>query len=103
MRRLVCVVWHDAHAGGETWMHLDDHRDKDPYVVSSVGFLLEEDRGGKPGHTSITQSWSEDDAIDSVLHVPDAMVKGVYELRGGPGDDESGNNKTPKRGRRKDH
>jgi hypothetical protein len=77
------VIWHDAHQGSSTWTHLEDiHTDRDPYVVTSVGFLLEEKVGGKPGHVSLVQSWSEDDALDSVLHIPTAMVQYVYFLKG---------------------
>lgn len=81
--RLVLVEWHDAHGGTETWTHLDDlKQDRDPYVVYSAGFLLEEGSDGKPGHVSITQSWSFDDSLDSVLHVPIAMVQRVVYLKG---------------------
>lgn len=83
MKKMVCVVWHDAHAGTETWIHLDDaNHDVDPYVVVSIGFLLDEKRGGKPKHVSVAQSWSDDDAVDSVLHIPNAMVRSVVPLKG---------------------
>ena len=83
MNDIVCVIWHDAHAGTDTWVHLDDpYSDVDPYVVTSVGFLLDVKRGGKPGHVSVAQSWSDDDAVDSILHIPNAMVRSVSQLKG---------------------
>jgi hypothetical protein len=81
-RRPVYIVWHDAHAGTETWVDLHTHKDVDPYVVRSTGWLLTDDLGGKPGHISIAQSWSDDDAVDSILHIPLAMVQEIVYLKG---------------------
>lgn len=102
MGRAVCVIWHDAHAGSETWIHLDADQDNEPYIVTSIGFLLDPKRGGKPNHTSIAQSWSADDAVDSVLHIPDAMVKRIYDLRGKRHGLKDGFEQTSEKGRRKD-
>lgn len=85
MRQVVCLQWHDAHAGTDTWIHIEDANDLSPYVVWSVGYLLEIGKGGKPGHVSVAQSWSEDDALDSVLHVPVEMVQRVFVLKGNTG------------------
>ena len=83
MNKCVYVIWHDAHAGCSTWNHLEDMtKDDDPYVVHSVGWVLDIGAGGKSNHLSITQSWSDDDAVDSVLHIPNAMVQRVIEVRG---------------------
>lgn len=69
----VVVVWKDAHADCEGWSTLEDI-DDEPYIVRSIGFMLEKDRGKKKGHVSIAQSVSEDNMIDSVLHIPKRMV-----------------------------
>lgn len=83
MNKCVYVIWHDAHAGTDTWHHIDDLvRDDEPYVVHSIGWVLQVGQGGKPNHLSIAQSWSDDDAVDSVLHIPNAMVQHVSEVRG---------------------
>lgn len=82
IRQPVVVIWHDAHAGIDTWTYIDDCNDRDPYVVHSCGYLLTKTTGGKPKHVSITQSWSHDDALDSVLHIPEAMVQQVIFLKG---------------------
>lgn len=81
-RRPVLVVWHDAHAGTDTWIDLNTSTDTGPYVVRSVGWLMREDCGGKPGHISLAQSWSDEDAIDSVLHIPVAMVQQIIHMKG---------------------
>jgi len=81
----VVVEWRDAHAdpsGGWVEPHLIDQRS---YTVTSVGFLLPEGEGGKPGHVSIAQSWGRMhgdplEALDHVLHLPTAMVTSVVQL-----------------------
>lgn len=101
MNKCVYVIWHDAHAGTDTWHHLDDFdKDDGPYVVHSVGWLLETDRGGKKDHLSLAQSWSDDDAVDSVLHIPNAMVKQVVEVRGAGHESQRGRKKDRTLGRR---
>lgn len=81
-RQPVHIIWHDAHAGSETWVDLHTHKDDEPYIVSSCGWLLDDKLGGKAGHISITQSWSDDDAVDSILHIPVAMVQEIIYLKG---------------------
>ena len=75
----VLVIWHDAHAGTSTWENLRDLEDDGNYVVRSVGFLIDK-KHGKKKHISIAQSLSEDDCVDSVLHIPVAMVQQVINL-----------------------
>lgn len=81
-RKPVCIIWHDAHAGTDTWVDLYSHKDTDPYIVHSCGWMLTEEIGGKPEHISITQSWSDEDAVDSILHIPVAMVQEIIYLKG---------------------
>ncbi len=76
----VLVIWHDAHAGSGTWEHLRDLEDDGNYVVRSVGYLIDAKKHGKKKHVSIAQSLSEVDCVDSVLHIPVAMVQQVINL-----------------------
>ena len=78
--KIVKVIWHDAHSGQNAWQDFCDIDDPDPYVVYSVGYLLDLKSGGKKKHLSIGQSISDYDAVDSILHIPNAMVKKVVDL-----------------------
>jgi hypothetical protein len=71
---VVIVTWMDAHAATETWTSLDGI-DQEPCMVSSCGFLLNAEEGGKPDHITIYQSKTDSDDVDGVLCVPVAMVK----------------------------
>jgi hypothetical protein len=73
--KMVCVTWHDAHAES-SWQELRDI-DADPYVVETVGWLIQ---GIKPDHVVIAQSIGSDDSIDGVLCIPCQMVVGVKIL-----------------------
>ena len=75
---VVLVTWHDAHSGAESWINIKE-LDSDPAVVESVGFLLNEDNGGKPHHLTLFQSWMED-SVDHVLHIPVGMVQKIKVL-----------------------
>lgn len=73
----VIVIWHDAHADQSgSWMEMDDFH-HNPYIVESCGFLLD---GVKSGHVSLAQSWSHEDMVDSVIHIPQAMVVQITRL-----------------------
>lgn len=80
MVKPVIVIWHDAHAGTSQWTRLDEMDDDGPYEVCSIGFLLERRNGGKAKHVSITQSWTPEACVDSVLHIPVKMVQRVIQL-----------------------
>jgi hypothetical protein len=71
---LVLVTWMDAHAATSTWTPIGDI-DQDPCIVTSCGFLLAVEQGGKPDHVTIYQSKTDSDDVDGVLCVPVAMVK----------------------------
>ena len=74
----VLVTWHDAHSGSESWTYIKDI-DLSPCEVSSVGFLLTEEDGGKPNHVTIYQS-RQDDAVDHILNIPKGMVVSIKVL-----------------------
>jgi len=78
--KVVAVRWHDAHADVNRWTSLTGPHDTEPYEIVTIGIALDKKSGKKPGHVSIAQSISEDRQVDSVLHVPKAMVKDVTEL-----------------------
>jgi len=71
----VLVIWRDAHSIGEAdWADLESAIDKDPYLMRSVGFLLNESRG-KPGHVTLYQSITPDGDVDGILCIPNEMVE----------------------------
>ena len=72
---LVHVVWHDAHALGETWTTAEE-LDPEPCVVRSVGWILPD---AKHGHLTLAQSL-ESDYRDGILAIPLGMVKQVSRL-----------------------
>jgi hypothetical protein len=75
--RLVVVLWRDAHADGDSWISVDDIEDC-PYIVESVGFVLE---SVKAGHISLCQSLAADEGIvDHVIHIPNEMIVEVTDL-----------------------
>jgi hypothetical protein len=76
----VLIRWKDAHSATETWTLLDDLTDDDPYIVESVGWLLERGKGQKAKHISIAQSATPDSHVDSVLHIPKKMVLEIVYL-----------------------
>jgi hypothetical protein len=73
--KMVRVTWHDAHAES-SWQELRDI-DADPYVVETVGWLIQ---GIKPDHVVIAQSIGSDDSMDGVLCIPCPMVVGLKIL-----------------------
>lgn len=75
--KLCLVNWHDAHAEAYEWTDITEVGKEGPYLVKSAGWLLESDRGAKPGHISIAQSLTCDQNVDSVIHIPQAMVVSV--------------------------
>ena len=75
----VRVEWHDAHVGSDGWVSRED-LEQDPYIVVSCGFLIDEAHGGKPEHLTIAMSWSLDDMLHSVSHIPTQMVRKIEML-----------------------
>lgn len=78
--KVAVVRWNDAHADVSGWSSIAGPHDRDPFQIVTVGILLDRKSGRKPGHVSIAQSLSEEAQVDSVLHVPKAMVVDVTEL-----------------------
>lgn len=76
----IVVVWHDAHVSVEGWDDLSNLEDDGPCVVHSSGFLLPTDIGGKAGHISMVATWSDDDMVHSVFHIPVQMVQKIEVL-----------------------
>lgn len=84
MREMLRVEWVDAHAGEETWIHVDDIEDIGDYVVVSVGQLLKPGDGGQTGHVSLALSIGKDDCVDGIINIPLGMVKSIAVLDGDP-------------------
>ena len=76
----VVVEWHDAHVGTDGWEARQDLIDDGPAVIESCGFLLTPEQGGKKNHVSIVTTWSADDMVHSVFHIPEQMVQKVEVL-----------------------
>ena len=76
---LIQVTWHDAHAVSDSWTTRSEV-DEEPCVVTSVGYLI---AGAKLNHVVISQSLilNDDDNIDHVLAIPNAMVKRIDKLK----------------------
>lgn len=75
----VSVKWADAHADRTniTWTDLSSFEDTGPYINTSVGVMLE---GLKAEHVSIAQSFDCESNVDTILHVPEGMVKEIVFL-----------------------
>lgn len=76
----VLVEWHDAHVGIDGWEDLDNIEDDGPCVCYSTGFLLSTENGGKENHVSLVATWSVDDMVHSVFHIPKQMVQRIEVL-----------------------
>jgi len=76
-RQIVMVTWEDAHAETTSGWLSELDVSVEPYTVQSVGILLPVET--KPGHVSICQSYAYG-FVDTVLHVPCAMVTEVTTL-----------------------
>ena len=76
VRHPICVTWIDAHAE-DGWIAREELEESGDCVVKSVGFYLPLQLGGKAGHVSLALTWSEDDMLHSVFHIPKDMVKSV--------------------------
>ena len=74
------VIWRDAHSLGNEWMTADDAAAGGDYLVCTAGWKLDTDSGGKAGHISIVRSLTEDEYLDSVLHIPEQMVLRQIDL-----------------------
>ena len=77
---IAVVIWRDAHSLGDEWITAADAAEGGDYVVTTVGWLLNEDSGGKAGHISIVRSITQDDYLDSVLHIPEQLVLRQIDL-----------------------
>ena len=74
---LAIVTWHDTFSDAHGWTSIHE-LSQDNCVVHSVGWIVPTSDGGCPDHVTIYQSRIEDtDQVDSVLHIPVAMVQNV--------------------------
>lgn len=77
---VVMVRWADAHAGEGGWLDLDTYADTGEYIITSVGFLVEENKkGGRKGHVTLWQTVCDGDGIHP-FHIPSGMVREIFPL-----------------------
>lgn len=76
----VVVVWADAHAGPDRWTPIEDLDDDGEYLVESCGWLVPVGDGGKPDHVTLAQSYTPDEHVDHVLHIPISMVRSIASI-----------------------
>ena len=74
-KRCVIVEWIDAHALGDAWGMFEE-KDHRPRPVTSIGFVLKDDKVG----ISITQSIDSQGHDDHGLFVPRCNVVNVQEI-----------------------
>jgi hypothetical protein len=72
---LVAILWADAHSDSSGWTGIKETHEDGEYIVHSVGWLIPENLGGKSGHVTICQSFTPDEDVDHVLHIPTGMVR----------------------------
>jgi hypothetical protein len=77
---MVLVVWADAHGDSNGWTGFKEMEDEGEYLVHSLGWLLTDKMGGKAHHVTICQSYTPDEDVDHVLHVPIGMVRSMSVL-----------------------
>ena len=77
---MVKVTWHDAHSTMDGWAYEDEIDDDEPFEVTHVGYLLPVGKGGKRNHVSLAFGITEDEALDTRMHIPRKMVIRVEKL-----------------------
>jgi len=75
----IVILWADAHAGDGHWATLDED-DTGEHIVTTAGFIIHDDDGGKENHFTIAQSVSPDGFVDHVIHIPKAMMREMFGL-----------------------
>lgn len=78
---MVLVKWADAHCGPGGWQVLEDYKDDEEAIVTTVGYLVPEGQpGSKPGHVTLWQTITDDEGIHP-FHIPSEMVRSVTILQ----------------------
>jgi len=71
---IVLVTWADAHCGDQGWLELEHIEDDGEMLVSTVGYLIPAGEGGKEGHLTILQTYSDGEGIHP-FYIPIGMVR----------------------------
>jgi hypothetical protein len=74
------VVWADAHSDSSGWTGRDHVSEEGEYLVNSIGWLLTEQDGGKTSHVTLCQSYTPDEDVDHILHIPQGMVRKMSKI-----------------------
>lgn len=73
---IAVVKWFDAHSD-HSWVDITTVEDE-PYVVTSVGLLLD---NKKTGHITLSQTVGPDGVHhDHVIHIPSAVVVSINRI-----------------------
>lgn len=73
---VVAVLWYDTWGATSGWTDVDAI-DKGYCYVTTVGILL---KNHNRGHVTVLQSWTDSDAVDNVIHIPDVNVISITEV-----------------------
>ncbi len=71
---IVRIVWADAHCGDPGWIELDHVEDDGEMLVTTVGFLIPPGEGGKEGHITLYQTYTDGEGIHPFF-IPIGMVR----------------------------
>jgi len=75
------VIWADAHSDSSGWTGKREiAHDEGEYLVHTIGWLLTELEGGKEHHVTLCQSYTPDEDVDHVLHIPKGMVRKISKI-----------------------
>lgn len=74
---MVKVTWLDAHDVLTQWEEFNHPETKDPYLIETVGWLLE---GRKKGHVVVALNRTNDH-VSSGIAIPEGMVVKMERLR----------------------
>lgn len=72
------VIWHDASSIAG-WLELGD-LDPAPCVVRQVGYVVP---NARPGHLTLTSSFTSTGSLGDVSYIPREMVRAVRDLDSG--------------------
>lgn len=71
---VVLITWADAHCGDPGWIDLAEVEDDGECLITTVGYLIPAGEGGKNGHVTIYQTYTEGEGIHP-FHIPAGMVR----------------------------
>lgn len=74
-RKLLVIDWEDHHSGGGSWTDIEQaktyHKNNKPFVCTSSGFLIHEDKK----RISIVQSQTNRDQVSDYITILKSCIK----------------------------